>query len=764
MAVDRLNGLPDDVLHQILSSLNTKEKVRTRILSKRWRDLFSSIPTLDYCFNSIHGDHYKPFSKYRLDHRRNYIDIVDGLLRLSKSTHLRLLHLDFFIANDGPPFPDQWLRFVAGLSSVTDLVICFQGIGDWNPKISRFRSSVLSLNRTLLTVRSLTLDRFKPSGFPWCGFIADGCYFGSLKSLSLSDVCISDEDFASMLKLCPPLESIRVDRIHGLTLSDRDACRLETLDVCVRGDVEIGPALRLRVFRLKTYRGTLSMKGVPALREATLSMCSPSEDSSFQFDEAVSSLKSIESLTIDRHVLKVIRDRDVHCSLGLFDNVKRLHLDLSYDKTESSYCTVVASLRYFPYVEELSIQCLHWRCSSKDITCAIDGSYQLNHLKVIKFMTFYPREEAEMQLFKFLLQRTVILEKFHLPSYQSVHILELIDDLDFERFPGLLNDVKCLNLLHAGCNEELIVDAIISHVRHLQRLKEFTRFPVKYLVDIDFDRFPGLFDNIKSLDLRLRSHSMKFTNGTIAAGLRHFRHLEELSISYSYESKKIPITGAIDGYYPMNHLKTINVNNFHPGEADMQLLKFLLGSAVILETFHMSMCSDQTVETFQHINDLDFERFPGVFDDVWSLNLRIPSHSAEPMYGIIVAGLRHFRCLKKLSIEYTDSDNRRNDRTCAIDGSTTRWELEKRGILGNKIYALNRLEVIRMTEFSGREKEIQLIEFLLGSAVVLVDFYMTLCSPWPGSAKHESQVLEYISLLYRASHNARLKLFRKRRF
>ncbi|KAK1271623.1 F-box protein [Acorus gramineus] len=516
MEVDWLSRLPDDVIHQILSSLNTKQKVQTRILSKRWRDLFSSIPTIDYCFSSIHGNRYNPLSKNRLDHCQNYIDIVDGLLRLSKSIHLRLLHLDFFIGNGGPPFPDQWLRFVAGLSSVADLVLCFQGIGDWNPKINRFRSSVLSLNRTFLTVRSLTLDRFNPSGFPWCGFIADGCYFGSLKSLSLTDVFISDEDFASMLKLCPPLESILVDRINRLTLSDRDACRLETLDVCVRGNVEIGLALRLRVFRLKFYRGTLSMKGVPALREATLSMCFPFEDSSFQFDEAgFSSLKSIESLTIDRHVLKVIRDRDVHCSLGLFDNVKRLHLNLSYDKKESSYCTVVASLRYFPYVEELSIQ--------------------------------------------------------------------LIDDLDFERFPGLLNDVKCLNLLHAGFNEEPIVDAIVTRVRHLQCLKEFIHFPVKYLVDIDFDRFPGLFDNIKSLDLRLRSHNVKFTNGTIAASLRHFRHLEELSIS--------------------------------------------------------------------HINDLDFERFPGVFDDVWSLNLRIPSHSAEPMNGIIVAGLQHFRCLKKLSIE-----------------------------------------------------------------------------------------------------------------
>ncbi|KAK1288611.1 F-box/LRR-repeat protein [Acorus calamus] len=157
MEVDRLSELPDDVIHQILSSLKIKERVQTRSLSKRWRDLFSSIPTLDYCYKSIHGDHYKPndCEKNRLRHCQNYIDIVNGLLRLSNpTTHVRLLHLDFFIGKATPPVPDQWLRFAAGLSSIRDLVVCFHcggggGGGRWNLKSDRFRPSVLSLIRIL---------------------------------------------------------------------------------------------------------------------------------------------------------------------------------------------------------------------------------------------------------------------------------------------------------------------------------------------------------------------------------------------------------------------------------------------------------------------------------------------------------------------------------------------------------------------------------------------------------------------------------------
>ncbi|KAK1310185.1 putative F-box/FBD/LRR-repeat protein [Acorus calamus] len=85
MEVDRLSELPENVIHQILSSLKIKEQ---GTLSKRWRDLFSSIPTLDYCHKSIHGNHYNPndHEKNRLRRCQHYIDIVDGLLRLSNPT------------------------------------------------------------------------------------------------------------------------------------------------------------------------------------------------------------------------------------------------------------------------------------------------------------------------------------------------------------------------------------------------------------------------------------------------------------------------------------------------------------------------------------------------------------------------------------------------------------------------------------------------------------------------------------------------------
>ncbi|AES88276.2 F-box/RNI/FBD-like domain protein [Medicago truncatula] len=79
---DRLSDLPDGVILQILSLLDTKQVVRTCVLSKRWEHLWKRISTL-----ILHSS--------RFSYVKQFTTFVSKILTLrDSSTALRVLDVD----------------------------------------------------------------------------------------------------------------------------------------------------------------------------------------------------------------------------------------------------------------------------------------------------------------------------------------------------------------------------------------------------------------------------------------------------------------------------------------------------------------------------------------------------------------------------------------------------------------------------------------------------------------------------------------------
>ncbi|PRQ38755.1 putative F-box domain, leucine-rich repeat domain, L domain-containing protein [Rosa chinensis] len=72
---DKISQLPDDTLSHILSLLPTRDAVRTTILSKRWNNLWISIPNLGFDPHEVSSDKCGEF--------------VDGVLSLHASSNIQ---------------------------------------------------------------------------------------------------------------------------------------------------------------------------------------------------------------------------------------------------------------------------------------------------------------------------------------------------------------------------------------------------------------------------------------------------------------------------------------------------------------------------------------------------------------------------------------------------------------------------------------------------------------------------------------------------
>ncbi|KAE9461822.1 hypothetical protein C3L33_06303, partial [Rhododendron williamsianum] len=112
-AVDRISECPDSVLVHILSLLEEiEDAVRTQVLSKRWRFLWTFLPSLVFRYTAI-DDYGGDGEDFGVARNSEFVAFVEKTL-FSSDCKLRKFEVDFHYEPRFASNVDSWTRFVAG--------------------------------------------------------------------------------------------------------------------------------------------------------------------------------------------------------------------------------------------------------------------------------------------------------------------------------------------------------------------------------------------------------------------------------------------------------------------------------------------------------------------------------------------------------------------------------------------------------------------------------------------------------------------------
>ncbi|KAH9618525.1 hypothetical protein KSS87_010540 [Heliosperma pusillum] len=211
--VDMISGLPDFVLHQILSLLPTKVAAQTCILCKRWCHIWETFPMLDCC-QLFFGKYLDILNPKELgltkDVRRNifyqrveFMRYIDEKLRhISENDRcVKKFRLVMTLVSVGLfPRVDFWMDLVSGLN-VRELDLC----------LTLGRERFYHLPTRVLASQSLTILSMKGCILIDCSSMGD-LNLSSLVELYLNGSFIDEE---SILNLVLSMKSLEVLSLKG---------------------------------------------------------------------------------------------------------------------------------------------------------------------------------------------------------------------------------------------------------------------------------------------------------------------------------------------------------------------------------------------------------------------------------------------------------------------------------------------------------------------------------------------------------------------
>eukprot|EP00253_Pinus_taeda_P011496 PITA_11496 len=369
---DKFSSLPNEILGFILSKVPIREAVRSSVLSRRWRFLYTQIPQLKICPYLLLQGPVTP------DPDPSSISTAENAISSILQSHcfdLEAFHLfnnttgtrTYPIDNNwefGRESVWKWVQYAAD-KNVQHLHLGYSRVKEIPPPALFFCTHLTTL----------TLNNFVLTHIP-----THSSGFNHLISCSFTDMQLTDDSLSWFASHCPLLQKLQIFSCTGLNKPTISAPNILLLDVMVWDDIEVltvnCPTIRivelclvhdLRVngvffHELSALIVTLEMQceiNVIGLKMDSTLIAEYGEYDSLsaqRFVEIVGSFKALKNLGI--HIYDPLPEREKEMTFPLISLLQGLHhlehlvingvflLELGRDKLPARLSPPLANLRY----------------------------------------------------------------------------------------------------------------------------------------------------------------------------------------------------------------------------------------------------------------------------------------------------------------------------------------------------------------------------------------------------------------------------------
>ncbi|KAL5730481.1 hypothetical protein ACHQM5_003294 [Ranunculus cassubicifolius] len=409
---DRISPLLDPLLYHILSFLQSKYVVQTCLLSKRWKDVWCSVPFLK-------------LSEQLWTHKAHddFVGFSDGLLFYRDGSNVQSFKVHCSVDLDNV---NSWIivvlrRNVEVIDIEFDCSLGFQSNVDLDKS--------LELTSRLYTCASLRVLKLKLGDLLLK--VPNYVSLPRLEVLHIEDITFEGDGLGRLVSSCPLLQSLIIDTYifgghlldisspqletlilrGGVTFINISAPRLVSLEISVEGHADIKPTLSIS-----------SMGDFPYLRDANIGMELCSATSLKKFFLAVSKAQSLKfSLEFMECFADIIENEPLvpKWHPGQFDGLKFLDLESCF--ISGNVFAIYKLLKFCPNIETFVLSNCGTNISDDPADTKAFSECKLYRLKLVK-LKYFGGLADEVKLVEFFIKNAENLEKLTITTqYASLY-------------------------------------------------------------------------------------------------------------------------------------------------------------------------------------------------------------------------------------------------------------------------------------------------------------------------------------------------------